>query len=73
MKHIIMILFVAFIVAVIMYINTDLKSKSDIERLQSDITQLEYQISRYEIAIDNLQETDTALYNKLQTYLNNCE
>lgn len=73
MKHIIMILFVAFIVAVIMYINTDLKSKSDIERLQSDKTQLEYQVSRYEIAIDNLQETDTALYNKLQTYLNNCE
>jgi cell division protein FtsL len=73
MKHIIMILFVAFIVAVIMYINTDLKSKRDIERLQSDITQLEYQISRYEIAIDNLQETDTAQYNNFLTYLNNCE
>jgi cell division protein FtsL len=68
-----MILFVAFIVAVIMYINTDLKSKRDIERLQSDITQLEYQISRYEIAIDNLQETDTAQYNNFLTYLNNCE
>lgn len=73
MKVINLILTVAFLVVVIMYINTDLKSKRDIERLQSDITQLEYQLSRYETAIDNMQETDTAQYNNFLTYLNNCE
>lgn len=66
-------IFVAFLIAIIMYIKVDSQSTKQIQQLQMDITQLEYQLSRYEAAIDDMQESDTALYNNFQTYLNNCE
>jgi cell division protein FtsL len=66
-------IFVAFLIASIMYIKVDNQSTKQIKQLQMDITQLEYQLSRYEAAINDMQENDATLYNNFQTYLNNCE